>query len=289
MSDFSSRERFEQQSQGTSFLSASILGLALFMLLGLGGFGAFRVYVLQERSQAAALVAKEQAALAQASARLQPYKVDQETGKLTPVENAENENLDPDRPADIGEFELTERSGRKITNKDLLGQPWAVCFIFSTCPGLCLETSASMQRLQSELEGAPVRLVSISVRPDYDTPEILSNYADGFGADPERWLFLTGDKDYVYDLIRRDFKQLVQEMTGDDVQKGYEVLHTDDVLHIDAKGRIVKRYHSHAEADMIQLRRALLAEAKQLAENPPQSETQEPAVADKPHQGSEGE
>jgi hypothetical protein len=78
-------------------------------------------------------------------------------------------------------------------------------------------------------------------------------------------------------------------MTGKDRQKGYEVLHSDDVLHIDAKGRIVKRYHGMNPAEMIQLRRALLAEAEELAKNPLPTESHSPALAEKPDQGSEGE
>jgi protein SCO1 len=241
------------------------------------------------RSKAAALEAEKRHAFGKEWAQLQPYKVDQETGQLSPAENSASENQDPDRPPDIGDFELIERSGRKITNKDLLGQPWAVCFIFTTCSGQCLQTSANMAKLQQELSGAPVRLVSISVRPDYDTPEVLRNYANGFGADPEHWLFLTGEKDYVYNLLRGYFRQLVQEMTGKDLQKGYEVLHSDDVLHIDAQGRIVKRYHSLDEGDMIQLRRALLAEAEVLAKNSSLTASEKPALAEKPHRGSEGE
>jgi protein SCO1/2/putative membrane protein len=245
---------------------------------------------LQERSKALAAEAEKQAATAQDLARLQTYQVDGKTGRLTPTYGQSmSDKSDPNRPPDIGDFELIERSGRKITNKDLLGEPWAVCFIFTTCPGQCLTTTANMAKLQEQLGGAPVRLVTISVRPEYDTPEVLRNYADNFGADPDRWLFLTGEKDYVYNLLRSDFKQLVQEMTGPDVQKGWEVLHTDDVLHIDAKGRIVKRYHGMDNESMSSLRDALLAEAEQIAKNPAPPESDKPALAEKPHQRSEGE
>lgn len=289
MSDYSSRETLQERSNQTSSLAASFLVFAFFLTLGLAGFGAYRFYILNERSKLAALQAEKQAAVARDLAILQPYKVDQETGRLSPAGNSASGNLDPDRPPDIGDFELIERSGRKITNKDLLGQPWAVCFIFTTCAGQCLQTSANMAKLQQELSGAPVRLVSISVRPDYDTPDVLRNYADGFGADPDQWLFLTGERNYVYNLLRGYFRQLVQEMKGEGLQKGYEVLHSDDVLHIDAKGRIVKRYHSLDEGDMIQLRRALLAEAEQLAKNSSPTVSDKPALAEKPHRGSEGE
>ncbi len=260
----------------------------MLLLLAGGGFGAYRFYKLRERSRES-LIAERRAIVMEGRDDLKPYSVDPDTGKLSDVnESTSAENHDPNRPPDIGDFELTERSGRKITNKDLLGQPWAVGFVFSRCAGQCLKISANMRELQMELKGAPVRLVTISVEPNYDTPEVLSNYADGFGADPDRWLFLTGEQDYVYRLLRGYFRQLVQEMTGKDRQKGYEVLHTDDILHIDAQGRIVKRYHGMNDGDMILLRKALLAEAKELAANSLNPDVVQPAQAEKTHEGSEG-
>lgn len=193
---------------------------------------------------------------------------------------------------DIGEFELTERSGKTITNEDLLGKPWAVDFVFTRCAGQCLNITTNMAKLQRELDGASVRLVTITVDPRYDTPDVLKNYADNFGADPEDWLFLTGERDYVYRLLFGYFRQFVKELEGDQREKGFEVIHTPDVLHINAKGNIVKKYNGMDPADMARLRRALLEEARQLSQNPPPiEETQrspKPAVAEKLLIKSEG-
>ncbi len=179
-------------------------------------------------------------------------------------------------------FELTERSGRKVTDNDLLGQPWAACFIFTRCAGQCLQISNNMYQLHQELKDAPVRLVTITVDPDFDTPEVLKNYADNFGADPDRWLFLTGEKDYVYPLLQKHFKQIVHEFTGEDRIKGYEVLHSSDVIHFDAQGRMKKRYNGLNDAEMAELRKALLAEAAEL-----EGQKSRPAAAEKPMSGSE--
>lgn len=197
---------------------------------------------------------------------------------------------DPKGMGHIGEFALTERSGKTITNKDLLGQPWAVDFVFTRCAGQCLAITTNMAKLQRELDGAPVRLVTISVDPRFDTPEVLQNYADNFGADPDKWLFLTGDRDYVYRLLFGYFRQLVKELEGDQRKKGFEVIHTSDVLHINAEGDIVGKYNGMNTAEMAQLRRALLDEAEQLAKSPSsdseKSSSPQPAVAEKPHNES---
>ncbi len=90
------------------------------------------------------------------------------------------------------EFEYTERSGKTIKSEDLRGEPYVACFFFSTCPGTCTRQSGEMRLLQSKFRGKPVKFVSISVDPEVDTPEVLSEYAEKFNADRERWLFLTG-------------------------------------------------------------------------------------------------
>jgi protein SCO1/2 len=96
-------------------------------------------------------------------------------------------------------FELIERSGAMVRSEELKGEPYVVCFFFSTCPGTCKRQSSEMRLLQGKFKGQPIRLVSISVDPDVDTPEGLATYAEGFIADPKQWLFLTGKLD---DIIR---------------------------------------------------------------------------------------
>lgn len=94
-------------------------------------------------------------------------------------------------------FELTERSGQKIDSRDLLGEPYVVGFFFSRCPSICVRQNDQMRLLQEAFKDRPVRLVGISVDPEHDTPEVLREYALRFGADPDRWLFLTGELPYI--------------------------------------------------------------------------------------------
>lgn len=170
-------------------------------------------------------------------------------------EHAEESPWDP---AGIEDFALTERSGRTITKADLLGHPWVVCFVFTRCAGPCPKVSGQMRKLQDATEGTDVRLVTISVDPDFDTPERLRKYADVFGADRDHWLFLTGDKTEIYYLIEHSFKMPVMEMTGPDRQPGYEVLHSTNILHVDSRGRVLGKYNALSDSDMAALRRVLL-------------------------------
>lgn len=101
----------------------------------------------------------------------------------------------------VPDFSLTERSGRPVTLSDLLGKVWVVDFFYTRCTDTCPLQSGHMARLQADLSRErDVRLVSISIDPEYDTPKRLPAYATRFGADPQRWLFLTGSKDAIYRL-----------------------------------------------------------------------------------------
>jgi protein SCO1/2/putative membrane protein len=160
-------------------------------------------------------------------------------------------------PVGIEDFSLTERNGRTVTKADLLGKPWAVCFVFTRCAGPCLGISAQMKKLHDQLKDVDVRFVTITVDPVNDTPEVLTRYADAFGADPQRWLFLTGDQQQIYHLIHSSFKMPVQEVTGPERLPGYEVLHTTNILLVDAEGRVVEKFNGTSDTEMVALRRAL--------------------------------
>lgn len=142
----------------------------------------------------------------------------------------------------ISDFAFTERNGKTVTKADLIGHPWVVCFVFSKCLGPCMDVSRSMMKLQDALKDTDVRLVTLTVDPKRDTPKVLQNYADNFGADSDRWLFLTGEKEKLHRLIMKDFLMPVQELEGEERKEGWEVLHTTNILLVDEKGVVQAKY-----------------------------------------------
>jgi cytochrome oxidase Cu insertion factor (SCO1/SenC/PrrC family) len=107
----------------------------------------------------------------------------------------------------LPDFALTDQRGRPVRRADLQWKVWVASFIFTNCPDECPLMTAELAQLQSDLASIPdLRFVSISVDPERDTPALLSQYADRFNADPERWLFLTGDKWAIYRLAREGFR-----------------------------------------------------------------------------------
>jgi protein SCO1/2 len=112
-----------------------------------------------------------------------------------------------DQYGQVPDFSLIERNGRPVTLGDLRGKVWVANFIYTQCTETCPTQSLQVSRLQAEFAAAPdLRLVSITVDPERDTPEVLARYAERYQADPERWLFLTGPKRAIYQLAAGGFK-----------------------------------------------------------------------------------
>jgi protein SCO1/2 len=137
-------------------------------------------------------------------------------------------------------FALTERSGKTITNHDLAGKIWVADFIYTTCPGPCPLITAGMAKLQDAVAHDPqVQLVSFTVDPQTDTPAVLAKYADQFGADPNRWWFLTGPEKPLDDLIQKGFLQAVQDNRGQPLQEDQSpVTHSTYLALVDADGTV---------------------------------------------------
>src|SRR5262249_44494423 len=132
-----------------------------------------------------------------------------------------------------------------------------------------------MKGLQAELAGTSVQLVSISVDPDRDTPEVLADYARRFGADAGRWWFLTGPKDEVARLVTQGFKLGLSSATESEQQAGREpITHSDRLALVDRGNRVVALYDSTDPARLT----ALVAAARQRDRQPPEWVRRLPAI-----------
>jgi cytochrome oxidase Cu insertion factor (SCO1/SenC/PrrC family) len=152
---------------------------------------------------------------------------------------------EPDLDYPVGEFSLTERSGRTVTDKDLRGTVWVASFVFTRCTGPCPQVTSTVARLQSEFNFVPpekLKFVTFTVDPKRDDLAALREYADIRGADPKRWLFLTGDEETIHRLVRERFKQAVERNSGPDVKPGDEFGHGTRLAVVDKKGVIRAMY-----------------------------------------------
>jgi protein SCO1/2/putative membrane protein len=153
----------------------------------------------------------------------------------------------------LGAFDLVERSGRKISAADLADRVCIVSFIFTRCQLSCPRISSVMRSLQARLEGSDVLLLSLSVDPEHDTPEVLAEYARRFEASPERWWFLTGSRPLIYDLIQRRFKLSVMENPAPEANVKAEAIAHSDRLALVVRGRVVGLFDSNEPAAVANL------------------------------------
>ncbi len=101
----------------------------------------------------------------------------------------------------IAHFSLTERSGKTVSLDDLKGKTWIADFIFTRCGGQCPMMSRQMSELQKKLPSS-ILFVSFTVDPEWDTPQVLLEYAKNYSAEEGKWLFLTGPKEILTQITQ---------------------------------------------------------------------------------------
>jgi len=146
----------------------------------------------------------------------------------------------------VPEFELTNQDGKAFGSAQLRGKIWIADFIYTTCPGPCPMISSRMSEMQKPLEKTDVHLVSFTVDPAKDTPQVLRGYAEKLQAELGRWDFLTGSQSTIYNLSRNGFKLAVSD--GSD-EKGIPV-HSTRMILVDRHGDI-RGYYDAVEADAV--------------------------------------
>ena len=142
------------------------------------------------------------------------------------------------------DFSLTERNGKPFSKSDLKGSPWIADFIFTSCSGQCPLMSAQMKSLQNKFgPESGFRFASFSVDPDRDTPEVLSQYADRYEAQKQRWFFLTGPRTEINRVLKEFFLSPVDQ----------PAMHSIRFILVDGEGQIRGYYDSSDPQSMNQL------------------------------------
>lgn len=145
--------------------------------------------------------------------------------------------IPPDHPRQLVNFSLTDRTGQTVTRADLEGKVLVVDFLFTSCSLTCPAVNAQMKQIQQLTTNEPeVKLVSLTVDPRDDTPAVLGKYGSRFGADTNRWLLLTGDRQTLYQLIGNSF--LAQDSTGSFGYMPGNFAHIERIAVVDSHGQV---------------------------------------------------
>lgn len=141
---------------------------------------------------------------------------------------------------EIEDFTFTNQNNEEVGLADLKGEVWLADFIFTNCTTVCLSMTPNMVDLQQQFkaEGMDVRIVSFSVDPTFDQPEVLKSYAENYGADLASWDLLTGYAPEFLDRFAMDNFRTVARKPEDSDQ----VLHGTGFYLVDKNGVIMKTY-----------------------------------------------
>jgi protein SCO1/2 len=154
------------------------------------------------------------------------------------LDNIKSTNTIDDKLITIGpapKFGLVNQDNQDITNDTYMGKVYVLEFFFTTCPTICPKMNQSMLLIEKKFFGNPnFGIVSISIDPKHDTPEVLKDYAELLGVKSASWNFLTGDRDYIYELANKGFNLYAGENSK--VSGGFE--HSGLFALIDKKGNI---------------------------------------------------
>jgi len=137
-------------------------------------------------------------------------------------------------------FRYTDQSGNPVALESLKGKVWVANFIFTTCTTVCPGLTANMAQLQKEIQSADLgaELVTFSVDPERDTPDVLKSYLGKFDADFASWHALTG---YTFEEMQRyaeeNFKMAIEWEARSD-----QVIHGTSFYLVDKTGTVVSYY-----------------------------------------------
>lgn len=138
----------------------------------------------------------------------------------------------------VPNFELTDQNNKKITNKYMLGKVYLVEFFFSRCPTICPVMNSNMRAIEDEINNPDFGIISISIDPENDTPELLKQHAKRIGVKSPNWHFLTGNRDYI-GKVADQFDIYV----GDKEDEGENLNHSGMIALVDQEGNIRCRYN----------------------------------------------
>jgi len=157
--------------------------------------------------------------------------------------------IDANMDKEMEPFSFTDQNGETYKLDDLEGKWWVADMVFTNCTTVCLPMTTNMSMLQDSLneEGIDAELVSFSVDPENDTPEVLKDYAKEYDADESNWHFLTGyDFETIQDISVDTFQQMLEEAPeGDD-----QVTHGVRFFLIDPEGNVIKSYDGQQSGNM---------------------------------------
>jgi protein SCO1/2 len=167
----------------------------------------------------------------------------------------------------VADFTLTNQDGNVTTLADLSNQVWIADIIFTRCAGSCPIMSTQMKSLQDTLpSNSRAKLVTLTTDPDYDTPSILKRYGERYGADFQRWTFLTGAKGELAGLAAGSLKLGSTPVPPQDRTNSVDLfVHSTIFVVVDKQARLRGSFQTEGQdVDWAKIQPQILATVKEL-------------------------
>jgi protein SCO1 len=167
----------------------------------------------------------------------------------------------------VADFTLTNQDGQAVTLADLTNHVWVADIIFTRCAGPCPIMTAQMKSLQDALPPASrAKLVTLTTDPDYDTPPVMKKYGERFGANFNRWKFLTGTKAEIAALAGGSLKLSAVPVKPEDQKSSADLfIHTTIFVVVDKHARLRGSFETGGEGiEWTNVRPRIVATVRQL-------------------------
>ena len=153
-------------------------------------------------------------------------------------------------------FAFTTQEGKRFTDQDALGKVNAVNFFFTTCKTVCPRMNNNLETVYKKFKNEPNFIVlSYTCDPSVDSVPVLKHYADSLGADPSKWVFLTGQKDSLYAMARHSYAIDDPKTQAQNLETDF--LHTQFIALVNQKGEVVKIYDGIKPSEMVELEKGI--------------------------------
>lgn len=145
-----------------------------------------------------------------------------------------------------GDIEAVNQNNEPFNLENLEGKVWLASFIFTNCDTVCSPMTATMSKLQTQLQEADlqdIKLISFSIDPENDTPEVLRSFGEAMDADFSNWQFLTGyNQEEIESFANTSFLSPAARIDESD-----QFVHSTSIYLINQRGTVLKQYDAVAE------------------------------------------
>ncbi len=147
----------------------------------------------------------------------------------------------------IPSFHFLNQDSVFVSEKDVDGKVYVADFFFTTCPTICPKMKTQMLRIYERYKDRDeVRIISHSIDPDFDTPNVLKDYAARLQVKAPKWNLLTGDKAAIYQLGQKSYMVSAQE----DPNEAGGFVHSGAFILVDKNRHVRGIYDGTVEAEV---------------------------------------